>query len=212
MAYANVLPPTLYYAARTNTVHGWKFGEFMRMYEQDPSRPPFLPSVSITRFYHSSQRLYQEVPRGLPRSPFELERLVEIARGDGQCTEEDVGEACLLVIALWRMTCLIMPALHTRVMQDMHTSSQYTSICNGSSLSVPEALASWRPEVPAALWLNQEAKKGATWDNRLRPSQANVRYSHNLETNLQMQLYWVRPGIPNGHHGAIIHTNLCIHL
>jgi hypothetical protein len=148
----------------------------------------------------------------MPWSPFELARLVEIATCEVSSSEEDVGEACLMLVALWRMTCLIRPPLRTRVMHKLRTVERYATVRKGTSLRVPRALVGWRPEVPAALWLNVDAKKGATWENRLCPPQAHVWYSHNLESNVQMQLYWARPGIPNSHHGVIIHANLSVHL
>jgi hypothetical protein len=55
-----------------------------------------------------------------------LERLTELAMGNG--VEEDVGDACIILSALWRMTNLIIPPLHTRTMRVLRTSDQYTGV------------------------------------------------------------------------------------
>jgi hypothetical protein len=54
MSHANVLSPMLFHVSRSNTVHGWRLGEFMRKYELDPLWPPFSPNVSIPQHYSTS--------------------------------------------------------------------------------------------------------------------------------------------------------------
>jgi hypothetical protein len=147
MSHAGLLPPILYHSPRTNTIHGWRLGEYMRRYDCDLSRQPFSPNEAFGIHYHPSRRLYHLVPRGFPCSPLELERLTELAMGNG--VEEDVGDACIILSTLWRMTNLIIPPLHTRTMQVLRNSDQYAGVRAGAGMSEPTSLVSWRPDVPA---------------------------------------------------------------
>jgi hypothetical protein len=62
MSHAGLLPPILYHSPRTNTVHRWRLGEYMRRYDSDLSCQPFSLNKALGVHYHLSRRLYHLVP------------------------------------------------------------------------------------------------------------------------------------------------------